>query len=357
MGLPNVGKSTFYNLVVGGCVVPAENYPFCTIEPHSSNIMVPDARLDSAAQIIGSKKTIYATITMVDIAGLIEGASKGEGLGNAFLKNIESCDILLHMVRCFEHGDIIHVMNRVNPMEDIRIINTELLLADMQKVESKLERVSRKALNDKKSKDEAEVAAAVLALLNEERRADEYIPDSPDKERIFKEMRLLSAMPMLYVCNVSDDDASTGNKWVEEVAAKYGKDNVMFLAPKLEADIFAIENHEERRSFMEEMGLGESSLQKIIRLCYTKLRVHSFFTVGPQEARAWTIGCGASAFDAAGEIHTDFQKGFIRAEVIACADYIKHKGEQGCKSAGVARVEGKEYTVRDGDIMHFRFNV
>ncbi len=359
VGLPNVGKSTLFNALIKTAAAQAANFPFCTIEPNVGRVAVPDERLDKIVAISKSAKIIPTQLEFVDIAGLVKGASKGEGLGNQFLANIRETDAIVQVLRCFDDSNITHVEGSVDPIRDAETIETELLLADLESLERQVENIARKAKSgDKETKAQYEFMLRVKSLLEEGQpaRAAE-IPE--DMMKIFKTFGLLTGKPILYVCNVSEEDAATGNEWstsVQKLADDQGAQCVIICA-EIEAEIAQLETKEEQFEFLETLGLEEPGLNRIIKAGYDLLGLQTFFTVGPKEARAWTVRKGAKAPEAAACIHTDFEKGFIRAETIALNDYIALGGEQAAKEAGKMRQEGKEYVVQDGDIMHFRFNV
>ena len=359
VGLPNVGKSTLFNALTETQAAQAANYPFCTIEPNVGNVGVPDPRLDELAKIAGSQKIIPTQLGFVDIAGLVRGASKGEGLGNQFLGNIREVDAIVHVLRCFENDDIQHVDNRVDPISDADTVETELMLSDLESLEKRVPAAQKKAAQgDKEAKLIASVLGQALDLLREGKPARLTKPKDEEETRVFRQAQLLTAKPVLYVCNVEEGAAAEGNAFSARVfeKAKAEGANAVIVSAAIEAELVGMEQ-EERLVFLEEMGLHETGLARVIRAGYDLLHLITFFTVGPKEARAWTVHQGAKAPDAAGEIHSDMQRGFIRAETIAYADYIALGGENGAKEAGKLRQEGKEYVVHDGDVMHFKFNV
>jgi GTP-binding protein YchF len=360
VGLPNVGKSTLFNALLSTAQAEAANYPFCTIEPNTGRVSVPDSRLNELAAIASSAQIIPTQLEFVDIAGLVRGASKGEGLGNQFLSHIREVDAIIHVLRCFEDDDITHVEGGVAPLRDAEIIETELILADLESVEKRIQNLQKKVKGgDKEAKATLAMAEQVLKLLAEGRPAKDLQLDDAEDKRVLKNMQLITSKPILYACNVEEDSVATGNalsKSVQEHMAAKGAKAVVISA-KIESEIAQMETDAEKQEFLEAIGLEETGLAQIIRGGYELLDLITFFTIGPKEARAWTVRRNASAPQAAGEIHTDFEKGFIRAETIACKDYTQFKGEQGAKEAGKLRLEGKEYVVQDGDVMHFRFNV
>ncbi|GHC93568.1 redox-regulated ATPase YchF [Novosphingobium pokkalii] len=359
VGLPNVGKSTLFNALTETQAAQAANYPFCTIEPNVGNVGVPDTRLDALAKIAGSQKIIPTQLGFVDIAGLVRGASKGEGLGNQFLGNIREVDAIIHVLRCFENDDIQHVDNRVDPLSDADTVETELMLSDLESLEKRVPAAAKKATSgDKEAKAMASVLGQALELLREGKPARLTQPKDDEEARLFQQAQLLTAKPVLYVCNVEEESAATGNAHsarVFEKAKAEGAEAVVVSAA-IEADLIGMET-EERLAFLEELGLHETGLNRVIRAGYDLLHLLTFFTVGPKEARAWTVHQGAKAPEAAGEIHSDMQRGFIRAETIAYDDFVSLGGEAAARDAGKLRQEGKEYVVKDGDVMHFKFNV
>jgi GTP-binding protein YchF len=357
VGLPNVGKSTLFNALTRTAAAQAANFPFCTIEPNVGEVAVPDDRLDKLAAIAGSKQIIPTRMTFVDIAGLVRGASKGEGLGNQFLANIRECDAIAHVLRCFEDGDVTHVEGRIDPIADAETIETELMLSDMESVERRLANLSRKLKGgDKDALDQDRLLRAAMTALEAGRPA-RTVAVAEDDRRAWRLLQLLTAKPVLFVCNVEEASAASGNAQsarVAEMAARQGAASVVISA-KIEEEISQLDA-EEAAMFLEEMGLHEAGLDRLIRAGYELLGLQTYFTVGPKEARAWTIAKGTLAPAAAGVIHGDFEKGFIRAETIAYPDYIAGKGEAGAKEAGKFRVEGKTYEVQDGDVLHFLFS-
>ena len=357
VGLPNVGKSTLFNALTRTAAAQAANFPFCTIEPNVGEVAVPDARLDTLAAIAGSKQIIPTRMTFVDIAGLVRGASKGEGLGNQFLANIRECDAIAHVLRCFEDGDITHVEGRIDPVADAETIETELMLADLESVERRLTSLAKKLRGgDQDTLDQDRLLRAALAALEAGKPA-RTLTIAEDDQKQWRMLQLLTAKPVLYVCNVEEACAADGNSQsarVAEMAARQGAASVVISA-KIEEEISQLAD-EEAAMFLEEMGLHEAGLDRLIRAGYKLLGLQTYFTVGPKEARAWTITKGTLAPQAAGVIHGDFEKGFIRAETVAFDDYIAGNGEAGAKEAGKFRVEGKTYEVKDGDVLHFLFN-
>jgi GTP-binding protein YchF len=358
VGLPNVGKSTLFNALTETAAAQAANYPFCTIEPNVGDVAVPEPRLDALAKIASSKEIIPARINFVDVAGLVRGASKGEGLGNQFLANIRDTDAVVFVARCFVDDDVSHVEGRVDPISDLDIIETELMLADLESLEKRVSNLEKRAKGgDKESATTLRLVKLALVALEAGRPA-RTAPVHADDEKAWRMLQLLTSKPALYVANVDEDSAQTGNALstlVVERAAKDGAKSVIISA-KIESEI-ALLDAGERAEFLETLGLTEPGLNKLIREAYALLGLQTYFTAGPKEARAWTIPVGATAPQAAGVIHTDFEKGFIRAETIAFDDYVRLNGEAGARDAGKLRAEGKDYVVRDGDVMNFRFNV
>ena len=359
VGLPNVGKSTLFNALTETQAAQAANYPFCTIEPNVGQVAVPDDRLDKIAGIANSAKVIHTQLGFVDIAGLVKGASAGEGLGNQFLGNIREVDAIVHVLRCFEDDDIQHVANTVDPIADAEVVETELMLADLESLEKRVDNAAKRATaGDKEAKALASVLGQSLELLRDGKPARLTEPKDDEEERLFRQAQLLTAKPVLYVCNVAEDDAADGNAMSQRVfeKAKAEGAQAVVVSAAIEAELVAM-GAEDRSEYLAELGLKESGLARIIRAGYELLGLKTFFTAGPKESRAWTFPDGAKAPQAAGDVHTDFEKGFIRAETIAYDDYIELGGEAGAKDAGKLRQEGKEYVVQDGDVMLFKFNV
>ncbi|HEY4366258.1 MAG TPA: redox-regulated ATPase YchF [Steroidobacteraceae bacterium] len=356
VGLPNVGKSTLFNALTRAQIA-AENYPFCTIDPNVGIVPVPDPRLEELATIVKPERILPATVEFVDIAGLVAGASKGEGLGNKFLSHIRETDAITHVVRCFENDDIVHVSGRIGPLDDIDVINTELALADLDTVERGLQRAEKNAkAGDKDAIRLRDLLKKVREHLDAGNPVRSLIKD-PEDHRLLYELHLITLKPLMYVANVAED-GFTNNPYLDAVQARATQEGaeVVAVCAAIEAEIAQLEEAD-RADFLKELGLAEPGLNRVIRAGYKLLGLQTYFTAGVKEVRAWTVKIGATAPQAAGVIHTDFEKGFIRAEVIAYADYIANKGEQGAKEAGKLRLEGKEYIVREGDVMHFRFNV
>lgn len=355
VGLPNVGKSTLFNALTQSAAAEAANYPFCTIEPNVGEVGVPDPRLDHLAQIAKSGQTIPTRLTFVDIAGLVKGASKGEGLGNQFLGNIREVDAVAYVLRCFDDDDVTHVEGRVDPVSDAETVETELMLADLESLERRRPAIEKKAKGaDKEAKATLALVDAALVVLAEGKPARSLVVP-PEEESRFRQLQLLTSKPVLYVCNVDEGSAAEGNAYsrsVEARAAAEGAGHVVISA-KIESELVQLAA-EERAGYLESLGLTEPGLNRLIRTGYKLLGLITYFTVGPKEARAWTVMRGTAAPAAAGVIHSDFEKGFIRAETIAFEDFIRHNGETGAKEAGRMRLEGKEYVVNDGDVMHFR---
>jgi hypothetical protein len=358
VGLPNVGKSTLFNALTRTAAAQAANYPFCTIEPNVGDVAMPEPRLDVLAKITGSKEIIPTRMNFVDIAGLVKGASKGEGLGNQFLATIREVDAVAYVLRCFEDDDITHVSGRIDPLADFEVVETELMLADMESLEKRRLNVEKKAKGgDKEAIQTLALIKTALDLLNAGKPA-RRARIAPEDQRAWKMLQLLTSKPVFYICNVDEASAGTGNKYSEAVVAHAKKEGsaAVVISAKIESEV-AVLSDEEQKEFLESLGLEEPGLNRVIRAGYELLGLQTYFTVGPKEARAWTIKQGTTAPQAAGVIHGDFEKGFIKAETIAYDDYVKYNGEAGAKEAGKARQEGKEYVVQDGDVMHFRFNV
>jgi GTP-binding protein YchF len=356
VGLPNVGKSTLFNALTETAVAQAANYPFCTIEPNVGEVAVPDPRLDKLAALAKSAQIVPTRLTFVDIAGLVRGASKGEGLGNQFLANIREVDAIAHVVRCFEDTDVTHVENRIDPIADIETIETELMLADLDSLERRVDALEKKAKgNDKEAKETLGLVNRALMLLREGKPA-RFTERKPEEEKAFHALGLLTSMPVLYVCNVDEAASATGNEFSRQVEARAQAEGAgcVVISAKIEAEI-AVLSRAERADYLAAIGLTEPGLDRLIRAGYALLDLVTYFTAGPKEARAWTVTRGTKAPQAAGVIHTDFERGFIRAETIAYDDYVALGGEAGARDGGKLRLEGKDYVVADGDVMHFRF--
>jgi GTP-binding protein YchF len=361
VGLPNVGKSTLFNALTATQAADAANYPFCTIEPNSGRVAVPDEHLTTLARLAKSVKVVPAQLEFVDIAGLVAGASRGEGLGNQFLGHIREVDAILHVLRCFEDDDITHVAGRVDPVADAEIVETELMLADLESLEKRVDGLTKRARGkDKEAEADLKLVEKLIPALREGKPARSLIASLNDEERVrLARLQLLTGKPVLYVCNVEEENASKGNKYTEVVAKKAAAEGAgsVVISAAIEAEVAQLTDPEERKAFLSELGLEEAGLARLIREGYRLLGLITYFTAGPKEARAWTISKGTKAPQAAGVIHTDFERGFIAAETIAYDDYVACGGEQGAKAAGKMRTEGKEYVVADGDVMEFRFNV
>lgn len=357
VGLPNVGKSTLFNAVVANAKAQAANFPFCTIEPNTGVVAVPDERLAVLAKISNSAEIIPARVEFVDIAGLVKGASKGEGLGNQFLANIREVDAIVHVVRCFENDDIIHVAGSVDPVRDIEVINLELALADLSQLEKRADRTRKQAKTSKDAQAELALLEKLLAVLNEGKSA-RLAELTEEEEALVKPLGLLTRKPVIYAANVSEDDLATGNEWVEQVRAIAAAENaqVVVVSAQVESELIEL-SEEERADFLESLGVQEGGLKSLIRATYDLLGLRTYFTTGPKETRAWTIRAGMLAPQAAGVIHTDFERGFIRAETVAYDDLVAAGSMAAAKEKGLVRSEGKEYLVQEGDVMLFRFNV
>ncbi len=358
VGLPNVGKSTLFNALTETASAQAANYPFCTIEPNVGDVAVPEPRLEALAKVAGSKEIIPARINFVDVAGLVRGASKGEGLGNQFLATIRDCDAVAFVARCFEDTDVTHVEGRVDPLSDLDIIETELMLADLESLEKRIVNLEKRTRGgDKESVTTLRLANLALEQLNAGRPA-RSAKVAEDDEKAWRMLQLLTSKPALYVCNVDEDSAGDGNALSAQVFERAARDHAkaVIISAKIESEI-ALLDPSERAEFLETLGLEEPGLNRMIHEAYALLGLQTYFTAGPKETRAWTIPIGVRAPEAAGVIHTDFEKGFIRAETIAFDDYVRLSGEAGAREAGKMRSEGKDYVVRDGDVMNFRFNV
>ncbi len=360
VGLPNVGKSTLFNCL-SNAKAQSANFPFCTIEPNVGVITVPDERLNRLAELVHPERIVPTTVEIVDIAGLVKGASKGEGLGNKFLANIRETDAIIHVLRCFDDDNITHVDGSVDPVRDKEVIDTELQLRDLDTVESRINRVYKQAQTggDREAKQQYEVLKRYQEALSQGKSARSVTLDNKEEERIAHDLFLLTNKPVLYVCNVDDASAVSGNHYVEAVreAVKDENAEILVVAAATESDIAELETYEERQMFLQEIGLEESGVNRLIKSAYSLLNLETFLTAGPKEVRAWTYVKGSKAPQCAGVIHTDFERGFIRAEIIKYADYIEYGSEAAVKEAGKMHIEGKEYVMQDGDIVVFRFNV
>ncbi len=358
VGLPNVGKSTLFNALTQTAAAQAANYPFCTIEPNVGKVNVPDERCEKLSKIAGSQTIIPAQIEFVDIAGLVRGASKGEGLGNQFLSHIREVDAIINVVRCFEDENITHVEGAVDPMRDIDLIQLELIIADMESLEKRLPAMEKKAKVEKEMVAQIEMAKKILTVLKEGKAARTVEIKSAEEEKILKNLQLITSKPQLFVCNLKENEL-VGNKY-SQMVEEFGKKNdykVLKICAQIESEVAGLESDAEKMEFLASVGLKETGLSQIIRNSYEILNLITFFTVGPKECHAWTLKKGGAAPKAAGVIHTDFEKGFIRAETISYPDYVNLSGEEGAKAAGKLRLEGKDYIVQDGDVFHFRFNI
>jgi ribosome-binding ATPase len=359
VGLPNVGKSTLFNALTATAAAEAANYPFCTIEPNVGRVGVPDSRLETIARIANSQKVIPTQLEVVDIAGLVRGASKGEGLGNQFLGHIRSVDAIIHVLRCFENEDITHVDGTVDPLRDLTTIETELMLSDMESLERRVTNLGKKAKGgDAESKALLMISEKALAHLQAGKLAS-TLTVSLEEQPYFKQLQLLTAKPILYACNVNEDEAATGNAWTQKVFdyAKSNHAHAVVISAAIEAEVSTLESEADKLEFLQSLGLQETGLKQVIREGYKLLDLLTFFTCGPKEARAWTTFKGAKAPQAAGVIHTDFERGFICAETVSYDDFVTNNGEAGAKAAGKLRLEGRDYIIQDGDVFHFRFNV
>ena len=363
VGLPNVGKSTLFNALTQTIAAQAANFPFCTIEPNTGRVAVPDERLDALCKIVNPKNVVPTQLEFVDIAGLVKGASKGEGLGNQFLANIRETDAIIHVLRCFDDDNITHVEGSVDPIRDAEIVETELMIADLESLEKRFDQLEKKAKTggDKEAQLRVSVMKPVIEALRQGKPARTVAPDPAEKDayKQYKMLQLLTSKPVLYVCNVDEASAASGNKYSDLVMkkAEAEKAQAVIISAEIESEVAQLETEEEKKEFLESLGLEESGLSKIIKAGYNLLGLETYFTAGPKEVRAWTFLKGSKAPQCAGIIHSDFERGFIRAETISYDDFIKYNGEQGCKEAGKMRSEGKDYVVQDGDLLNFLFNV
>jgi ribosome-binding ATPase len=359
VGLPNVGKSTLFNALTATAAAEAANYPFCTVEPNAGRVAVPDDRLQLIAGLAKSEKIVPAQLEFLDIAGLVAGASRGEGLGNQFLGHIREVAAIAHVLRCFEGEEVTHVAGHVDPLADADVVDTELMLADLQSLERRVDPLVKKARGgDKVSKAMLDLVERAKAALEDGKPA-RTVEISKDEAPLFRQMQLLTAKPIMYVCNVEEESAATGNALTEKVAARAKEENAacVIVSAAIEAEVAQLDDPEEKREFLKSLGLERTGLERVIRAGYELLGLITYFTAGPKESRAWTLPAASKAVDAAGVIHTDFARGFICAETIGYDDYVNLKGEQGAKEAGRMRQEGRDYTVNDGDVILFRFNV